>query len=131
MNTIPHTSTKHLAEYNPKFSRSCNVVAFCPVEPKLLVSGLDKVRNDYCLLIWDTEIATKSIVTSEKITPLIQDTGLNPIENQIEKDFNNGLNAKTFNTPNITHQTTIHDSDGNYFLLYNLEFSFYIFPLFL
>ncbi|KAL1931366.1 hypothetical protein VTP01DRAFT_9508 [Rhizomucor pusillus] len=38
---------------NVKMSRSCNVVSFCKQQPQLLAAGLDKVRNDPCLLIWD------------------------------------------------------------------------------
>jgi hypothetical protein len=36
-----------------KMSRSSNVVSFSKTHPHLLAAGLDKVRNDPCLLIWD------------------------------------------------------------------------------
>lgn len=45
-----------LGEFIPRNSRACNTLAFSPTNPSLLAVGLDKVRNDYCLLIWDTEI---------------------------------------------------------------------------
>ncbi|KAG0222589.1 hypothetical protein BGW41_005933 [Actinomortierella wolfii] len=47
--TYPSFSARH--------SRACNVVAFSKGAPNLLAVGLDKVRNDYCLMIWDTEQA--------------------------------------------------------------------------
>ncbi|KAF7782973.1 hypothetical protein Agabi119p4_2349 [Agaricus bisporus var. burnettii] len=34
-------------------SRTCNTVAFCDQDTNLLAAGLDKVRGDYSLLIWD------------------------------------------------------------------------------
>jgi hypothetical protein len=36
-----------------KMSRSSNVVSFSKTHPHLLAAGLDKVRNDPCLLVWD------------------------------------------------------------------------------
>lgn len=36
-----------------KMSRSSNVVSFSETYPHLLAAGLDKVRNDPCLLVWD------------------------------------------------------------------------------
>ena len=36
-----------------KMSRPCNVVSFSQSHPHLLACGLDKVRNDPCLLVWD------------------------------------------------------------------------------
>ncbi|KAJ3192116.1 hypothetical protein HK101_007042 [Irineochytrium annulatum] len=42
-----------VAEFMPRHARPCNVVSFCPTDKNLLLSGLDKVRNDYCLLVWD------------------------------------------------------------------------------
>lgn len=34
-------------------TRACNVVAFSPADPNYLAVGLDKVRNDPSLVIWD------------------------------------------------------------------------------
>ncbi|KAF9081229.1 hypothetical protein BGX23_001114 [Mortierella sp. AD031] len=45
--TYPSFSARH--------SRACNVVAFSKELPNLLAVGLDKVRNDYCLMVWDIE----------------------------------------------------------------------------
>lgn len=45
--TYPSFSARH--------SRACNVVAFSKESPNLLAVGLDKVRNDYCLMVWDIE----------------------------------------------------------------------------
>ncbi|CAG8618340.1 3257_t:CDS:10, partial [Ambispora leptoticha] len=46
-------------QFNVRYTRACNVVRFCETEPRLLASGLEKVRNDCSLLIWDVEQATK------------------------------------------------------------------------
>ena len=43
-------------------SRSCNSLAFCNVDPNYLAVGLDKVRGDSSLLIWD--IATTTPILS-------------------------------------------------------------------
>ncbi|KAI9597959.1 hypothetical protein BDF19DRAFT_433141 [Syncephalis fuscata] len=43
--------------FDVRYSRPCNVVAFSDAEPRLLATGLDKVRNDHCLAIWDVEQA--------------------------------------------------------------------------
>lgn len=34
-------------------SRACNALAFCVTDPNFLAVGLDKVRNDSSLIIWD------------------------------------------------------------------------------
>ncbi|KXN85842.1 SEH-associated protein 4 [Leucoagaricus sp. SymC.cos] len=39
-------------------SRTCNSVAFCAQDTNLLAAGLDKVRGDCSLLIWDITTAT-------------------------------------------------------------------------
>jgi len=63
-NTVPNpayfpsssgNSGKIIGEFQPTHSRACNIVAFCPVNTNLLAAGLDKVRNDPCLYIWDVE----------------------------------------------------------------------------
>lgn len=38
-------------------ARACNVVAFSDSSPNLLVCGLDKVRTDYSVNVWDIEMA--------------------------------------------------------------------------
>ncbi|KAI9264074.1 hypothetical protein BDA99DRAFT_559383 [Phascolomyces articulosus] len=43
-----------------KMSRPCNVVSFSQSNPHLLACGLDKVRNDPCLLVWDVSQAIDS-----------------------------------------------------------------------
>lgn len=48
-------SGKIIGEFQPTHSRACNIVSFCPVNTNLLAAGLDKVRNDPCLYIWDVE----------------------------------------------------------------------------
>lgn len=38
--------------------RSCNALAFCPSDPNYLAVGLDKVRGDGSLVIWDVQEET-------------------------------------------------------------------------
>ncbi|TPX38382.1 hypothetical protein SeMB42_g06774 [Synchytrium endobioticum] len=56
--------TSHvLADFTTRNSRACNAVAFCSTDYRFLASGLDKVRSDHCLFVWDTTIATTSVAT--------------------------------------------------------------------
>ena len=67
----PHPSILHLNVRNP---RPCNVVAFSPVEPSLLVSGYDKAR-DSSLLIWDTRDALASSSSTSAVRGSKQSPG--------------------------------------------------------
>ncbi|EPQ56887.1 hypothetical protein GLOTRDRAFT_115046 [Gloeophyllum trabeum ATCC 11539] len=42
-------------------SRSCNTLAFCDVQPNYLAVGLEKVRNDPSLIIWDVSTARSTM----------------------------------------------------------------------
>ena len=42
-------------------SRSCNALAFCSADPHYLAVGLDKVRGDASLVIWDVLTATPTL----------------------------------------------------------------------
>ncbi|KAI7903729.1 uncharacterized protein BX663DRAFT_507393 [Cokeromyces recurvatus] len=55
---IHHQQPKQYPSLGVKLSRSSNVVSFSKTHPHLLAAGLDKVRNDPCLLVWDV---TRSI----------------------------------------------------------------------
>ncbi|KAG9294908.1 hypothetical protein G9A89_003248 [Geosiphon pyriformis] len=59
---LPTSSSQQPLQLNVRYLRACNVVRFCEVEPNLLATGLEKVRNDYSLLIWDLEQATNSSI---------------------------------------------------------------------
>ncbi|CDH56705.1 wd repeat protein ybl104c [Lichtheimia corymbifera JMRC:FSU:9682] len=52
--------TKPYPVLGVKMSRPCNVVSFSPTHPHLLAAGLDKVRNDPCLLVWDISQAVEA-----------------------------------------------------------------------
>ncbi|KAF9434733.1 hypothetical protein BGZ76_007530 [Entomortierella beljakovae] len=61
------TTTQNQRTYPTFFarhSRACNVVAFSKGCPNLLAVGLDKVRNDYCLMVWDIERSVSKAVDS-------------------------------------------------------------------
>ncbi|KAI0032699.1 hypothetical protein K488DRAFT_49368 [Vararia minispora EC-137] len=49
---------------NPKINRACTTLAFCNASPQYLAVGLDKVRNDASLVIWDIQSCTPSLVVS-------------------------------------------------------------------
>ncbi|KAJ0407657.1 hypothetical protein P43SY_010198 [Pythium insidiosum] len=40
-------------EFHPKYSRPCNAVAWNPAMPSQLAGGFEKVRSDFCTLVWD------------------------------------------------------------------------------
>ena len=42
-------------------SRSCNALAFCSVDPNYLAVGLDKVRGDSSLVVWDIVTANPAL----------------------------------------------------------------------
>ncbi|RKP10789.1 WD40-repeat-containing domain protein, partial [Thamnocephalis sphaerospora] len=50
--------------FGVRHSRPCNVVTFSDAEPRLLATGLDKVRNDHCLAIWDVEQARNTVTST-------------------------------------------------------------------
>ncbi|KAI8990275.1 hypothetical protein BDB01DRAFT_841998 [Pilobolus umbonatus] len=52
-----------------KMSRPCNVVSFSKAQPHLLAVGLDKVRNDPCLLVWDISRSISSYCNTPITTP--------------------------------------------------------------
>lgn len=43
-------------------SRACNTIAFSQFDPNYLAVGLDKVRGDPSLVIWDVEVAASSLI---------------------------------------------------------------------
>ena len=61
-------STRHIREHStgrssypplsPKTSRACASLAFCGVTPQYLAVGLEKLRNDPSLYIWDVHSST-------------------------------------------------------------------------
>lgn len=49
-------------EFVPRHSRQCNFLAWNPEDTNLLTEGLEKFRNDACIVIWDI---TSSHITSD------------------------------------------------------------------
>ena len=67
-----------LDSFLPKHTRACNVVEFNPVQSQLLLSGLEKVRNDYGLFVYDTAVLTsRSEQQDTPITQFAQSEGVN------------------------------------------------------
>ncbi|KAI9908639.1 hypothetical protein PsorP6_016417 [Peronosclerospora sorghi] len=42
-----------MGEFLPKYTRPCHAVAWNPSLPHQLAAGFDKVRSDFCTLVWD------------------------------------------------------------------------------
>ncbi|KAJ3140651.1 hypothetical protein HDU90_007953 [Geranomyces variabilis] len=59
-NSSSSSTLKVLWEHAPRHSRPCNFVAFCPTDTKLLAAGMDKVRSESGLLVWDIEACMRS-----------------------------------------------------------------------
>ncbi|KAI9450344.1 hypothetical protein BJY52DRAFT_1206162 [Lactarius psammicola] len=53
---------------SPRAPRACVSLAFCPVTPQYLAVGLDKLRNDPSLYIWDLHSSTPTRVLSPPLT---------------------------------------------------------------
>ncbi|CAO3664754.1 unnamed protein product [Rhizopus microsporus] len=54
-----------------KMSRTSNVVSFSKTHPHLLAVGLDKVRNEPCLFVWDISRSMESYTPTGSQTPII------------------------------------------------------------
>ncbi|KAL4078226.1 hypothetical protein V8B97DRAFT_1865454 [Scleroderma yunnanense] len=50
-------------------SRSCNALAFCQEDPNYLAVGLDKVRGDPSLIIWDVQSCLPALSLSKASVP--------------------------------------------------------------
>ncbi|RLN91237.1 hypothetical protein BBJ28_00018020, partial [Nothophytophthora sp. Chile5] len=46
-----------MREFLPKYSRPCHAVAWNPSVPNQLAAGFEKVRSDFCTLVWDLNMA--------------------------------------------------------------------------
>ncbi|KAI9351095.1 hypothetical protein DFJ73DRAFT_795832 [Zopfochytrium polystomum] len=59
-------------DFFARSQRPCNVVKFCPVDPKLLLSGFDKVRSDFSLLVWNTDLRHSTTTASQSEQSIFQ-----------------------------------------------------------
>jgi hypothetical protein len=78
-------------------ARACNVVTFSDANPSLLAVGLDKVRTDYSVNIWDIEMAR------EMATDVLAASASPPITSPV------GTQSST--TP---HGSSLRDIDSAY-----------------
>lgn len=53
---------------SPRAPRACASLAFCPVTPQYLAVGLDKLRNDSGLYIWDLYSSTPTRILSPSVS---------------------------------------------------------------
>jgi WD repeat-containing protein mio len=57
-------------------SRSCNALAFCDIDPNYLAVGMDKVRGDPSLVIWDIYSASPALSMPPKSTTMVDEDSL-------------------------------------------------------
>ncbi len=63
-----HARQSNLLSTGPSVSlplrnyRSCNALSFCPADPNYLAVGLDKVRGDCSVVVWDIESTMPSMM---------------------------------------------------------------------
>nr|CCA18830.1 conserved hypothetical protein [Albugo laibachii Nc14] len=53
LNDFQGPQVQTLCEFSPKYARPCNSIAWNPLVPHQIVGGFDKVRGDFCTLVWD------------------------------------------------------------------------------
>lgn len=58
------TRVRAVREYVPKYSRPCNAVAWNTAVPNQLAAGFDKVRSDFCTLVWDLNASSGALGAS-------------------------------------------------------------------
>ncbi|TFK24770.1 hypothetical protein FA15DRAFT_618942 [Coprinopsis marcescibilis] len=61
-NNTPILSTGTAVSLPVRTSRSCNALAFCTKDPNYLAVGLDKIRNDSSLIVWDISTSRQILV---------------------------------------------------------------------
>ncbi|KAI9480747.1 MAG: hypothetical protein EXX96DRAFT_191846 [Benjaminiella poitrasii] len=101
---IHHQQPKQYPSLGVKLSRSSNVVSFSRTHPHLLAAGLDKVRNDPCLLVWDVTRSLDSYCN----TPTGSQTPNTPVTFPIIRGF---TQQETRNT--ITNQWRMEGGRSN------------------
>lgn len=57
-------------------SRACNSLAFCQADPNYLAVGLDKVRGDSSLVIWDLQSSSPALSLPSKATTIVEQDSL-------------------------------------------------------
>jgi hypothetical protein len=61
----PITATNRITkEFVPKHPRSCNALAWNPINTHQLAAGLDKVRGDFSTIVWDVNYSGISFQNS-------------------------------------------------------------------
>ncbi|DAZ99931.1 TPA: hypothetical protein N0F65_008738 [Lagenidium giganteum] len=53
LSDFQETRTRVVREFLPKYSRPCNAVAWNNALPNQIAAGFEKVRSDFCTLVWD------------------------------------------------------------------------------
>jgi hypothetical protein len=105
--TPSHTSQPVYPTFSVRHSRPCNVVAFSEAEPRWLATGLDRVRNDYCLAIWDVEQARSAMAPP----PAASVGGMSRVGEAVEELPNESLRSGDASVwpPQATSQPALSD----------------------
>ncbi|CAH0473657.1 unnamed protein product [Peronospora belbahrii] len=91
--------TRVMREFLPKYSRPCHAVAWNPSVPTQLAAGFEKVRSDFCTLVWDlntsntmTGMTTSSSNIGGELEGLVDQNG------SVERSINNRKGGNNGNT---------------------------------
>ena len=57
-------------------SRACNALAFCDLDPNYLAVGMDKVRGDSSLIIWDIHSVSPALSMPPNATAMVDEDSL-------------------------------------------------------
>ncbi|KAI8834305.1 WD40-repeat-containing domain protein [Chytridium lagenaria] len=60
-----HAGVQAITDLLPRHARACNVISFSPGSSRMLLSGLDKVRNDYSLLVYNLNSTVSSTMFNQ------------------------------------------------------------------
>jgi WD40 repeat protein len=88
----------------PKHQRSCNALAWNPVQKNLLAAGLDKVRSDYSCLVWDiTQPGIVSFEGSQQQEVDPNTVGTSITNEPVTSSVSSAFKSDTFNVLSVTY----------------------------
>lgn len=123
LNDFQGPQVQTLCELTPKYARPCNSIAWNPLITHQIAGGFDKVRGDFCTLVWDLhrngDLMTKfgSSASMEPNCPSFArvDTG-NPTANALLTGLRTNSDiASGIKSSNLTGTTTPNGMNVNTF----------------
>ncbi|CEG39299.1 Uncharacterized conserved protein, contains WD40 repeats [Plasmopara halstedii] len=88
-----------LREFVPKYSRPCHAIAWNPSIPNQLATGFEKVRSDFCTLVWDFTTTSTNNGGSQGIA---RSSSSSTLESLVDQDKGNSTGRKGGNTLTTT-----------------------------